>query len=57
MKEKIEKRIKALQEQYKMLGEQRKSCSNLGRGVTDSILENMNQVQSQISELQNLLDD
>jgi hypothetical protein len=57
LKEKIEKRIKDLQERYKDLGEYRKSCANLGRGVTDSILEDMNQVQSQINELQNLLDD
>lgn len=55
MKNKIKDKIKALETQYENLGQHRKSCANLGRGVTDSILNDMNNVQSQISTLKELL--
>lgn len=37
-KEEIEKKIEALRNKRKSLGQYRVSCANLGRGVTDSIL-------------------
>jgi len=53
----IRKKIESLKQQKKDLGEYRKSCANLGRGVTDSILEDMEHVQTKIDTLYELLGD
>lgn len=51
----IEEKIKSLKAQRKSLGEYRVSCSNLGRGVTDSILRDMERVDDKIDTLLSLL--
>jgi hypothetical protein len=56
-KKEIVKKIEKLIEQRKSLGEYRVSCANLGRGVTDSILEDMERVDDEIRILQGLLEE
>jgi len=55
--EEIKEKIKNLREKVKSLGQYRVSCANLGRGVTDSILQDMKNVENEIRTLQNLLED
>ena len=53
----IREKIKNLREKVKSLGQYRVSCANLGRGVTDSILQDMENVENEIRTLENLLED
>jgi hypothetical protein len=46
--EEIREKIKSLQEQKKEMGRYRASCANLGRGVTDSILRDMERIEDKI---------
>ena len=53
----IRKQIENLKQKKKDLGQYRVSCANLGRGVTDSILEDMEHIQTKIDTLYELLGD
>jgi len=53
--EEIKKEIEKLRHQKKMILEQRVSCANLGRGVTDSLLRDAERVEDKIDTLQLLL--
>lgn len=56
-KKQIEEQIKSLREDRKDMGQYRVSCANLGRGVTDSILEDMERIDDKIRTLQELMEE
>ena len=56
-REELEKQIEDLKKERKMLGQQRVSCANLGRGVTDSILRDMERVDDKIRTIQMILEE
>ena len=53
---KLKKKIEKLRERKKEMGQYRVSCANLGRGVTDSILRDMEDIEHEISILQDLME-
>jgi len=52
----LEEKIKGLRERKKEMGQYRASCANLGRGVTDSILRDMEDIEHEIRILQELME-
>jgi hypothetical protein len=56
-KEEILEKIESLKSQRKTLGQQRVSCANLGRGVTDSILRDMERIDDRIDTLYSLIEE
>jgi transposase len=55
--EEVKKEIERLINRRKNLGQQRVSCANLGRGVTDSILRDMERIDDKIDVLESLLEE
>ena len=53
---KLKEKIKDLRQSKKDMGQYRASCANLGRGVTDSILRNMEDIEHEIRILQELME-
>ena len=53
--EEIKEEIEKLRKQRKMFGETRVSCANLGRGITDHYLKQMERCDDKIETLQSLL--
>lgn len=53
----IKEEIERLINRRKNLGQQRVSCANLGRGVTDSILRDMERIDDKIDVLESLLEE
>lgn len=54
-KSEILKKIKELEDRLERKGEYRVSCSNLGRGITDSILLDMEKIEIEIKGLRRSL--
>jgi len=52
----LAEKIQNLREKRKDMGQYRVSCSNLGRGVTDSILRDMEKIDDEIRILQGLME-
>ena len=52
----LAEKIENLKEKRKGMGQYRVSCANLGRGVTDSILKDMEKIDDEIRILQGLME-
>jgi hypothetical protein len=52
----LAEKIQNLRERRKDMGQYRVSCANLGRGVTDSILRDMEKIDDEIRILQGLME-
>jgi hypothetical protein len=52
----LAEKIENLKEKRKDMGQYRVSCANLGRGVTDSILKDMEKIDDEIRILQGLME-